>query len=70
MDLTDRYGSPQFNIITPICRVCKNSIDWGKCKIYGDRPKEYMYAKKYDCPNRDIDKKNRWYFNVKDKINF
>ena len=57
-----------FNIITPICKICKNSIDNGKCKKYGERPKEYMYAKQYDCPHRDIDEKNKWYDKVKDKI--
>lgn len=69
MGLDDRYGIPHFEIMIPICKVCKNLINEdGTCKVYGDRPKEYMYAKKYDCPHRDIDEKNKWYVKVKDKI--
>lgn len=64
-----KENDPHFYIITPICKVCKNLINEdGNCKVYGNRPKEYMYAQKYDCPHRDIDEKNKWYDNVKDKI--
>lgn len=69
MGLDDRYGIPHLEITIPICKVCKNLINEdGKCKVYGNRPKEYMYAQKYDCPHRDIDEKNKWYDKVKDKI--
>lgn len=62
-------NDPHFDIITPICKVCKNFEEGFKCKVYGDRPKEYGYAKKYDCPKRDIDKSSYWYNNIKDKLN-
>jgi len=62
-------NDPQFEVITPICKVCRNMIDNGNCKVYGERPREYKYAKKYDCPKRDIDENSYWYFNVKDKLN-
>lgn len=58
MGLDDRYGISHLEITIPVCKVCKNLINEdGICKVYGDRPKEYMYAKKYDCPHRDIDEK-------------
>lgn len=57
-------NDPHFDIITPICKVCKNSIDGGKCKIYGDRPQEYKYAKKYDCPNKVLDRLNIAYKDI------
>lgn len=63
-----KENDPHFDIITPICKVCKNSIDNGKCKKYGERPKEYKYAFSYDCPYKDIDKNNYWYDNIKEKL--
>ena len=27
-----------------MCKACKNFIYGGKCKKYGERPKEYKYA--------------------------
>lgn len=63
-----KENDPHFDIITPICKVCKNSIEGGKCKIYGERPYDYKYAKKYDCPKRDLDENDTWFFNVKDKL--
>jgi hypothetical protein len=61
-------NDPHFEIITPICKACKNTtVDW-KCKCYGDIPKEYKYGKKYDCPYKDIDKDNMNYKYIKDKI--
>ena len=62
-------NDPHFDVITPICKACRNFEKGFKCKIYGDRPKEYGYAKKYDCPKRDIDKNNINYEDIKDKLN-
>lgn len=63
-----KENDPQFYVITPICKVCKNSIGIGKCKKYGESPKEYKYAKSYECQYRDIDENSYWYFNVKEKL--
>ena len=63
-----KENDPQFYVITPICKVCKNSIGIGKCKKYGEAPKEYTYAKSYECSYRDIDENSYWYFNVKEKL--
>ncbi|MEG2645514.1 MAG: hypothetical protein RSA08_00570 [Clostridia bacterium] len=61
-------NDPYFEVITPVCKACSNYIANGKCKVYGERPKEYCYAKKYDCPKRDIDINNINYRAVKDKL--
>lgn len=63
-----KENDPHFEVITPVCKACKNFIQGFKCKIYGDRPKEYGYAKRYDCPKRDIDKNNINYKDIKDKL--
>ncbi len=63
-----RTNDPFFEVITPVCKACRNFIKNGKCKIYGERPNEYKYATKYDCPQRDIDKNNINYKYVKDKL--
>ena len=38
-------------------------------QIYLEERPEGGYAKKYDCPKRDIDKSSYWYNNIKDKLN-
>lgn len=63
-----KENDPNFDVITPVCKACKNFIEGWKCKVYGDRPKEYGYGKKYDCPNRDIDESNINYKYIKEKI--
>lgn len=62
-------NDPHFDVITPVCKVCNHFIKGFKCRVYGDRPKEYGYAKRYDCPKRDIDKNNINYKYIKDKLN-
>lgn len=61
-------NDPHFEIITPVCKACRNFIVQGKCKIYGERPKEYAYAKRYDCPKRDIDINSISYKDIRDKL--
>lgn len=61
-------NDPHFKVITPICKACRNFIKNGKCKVYGERPKNYAYAQKYDCPERDIDINNINYEAIKDKL--
>lgn len=63
-----KENDPVFNVITPVCKACKNLIERGKCKVYGERPKEYKWGEKYDCPKRDIDKNNMNYDYIKDKL--
>ena len=46
-------------ITFPICKSCKYSDfhtdSWNpKCAIYGDMPKDYMNAHKFDCPRYEI----------------
>ena len=62
-------NDPHFEVITPICKACKNFVKGFKCKMYGNRPKEYGYGEKYDCPKMDIDKNNMNYKYIKDKLN-
>lgn len=61
-------NDPCFDVITPICKACRNFIKDGKCKSYGEIPKEYKYAKKYSCPKSEIEKNNINYKYIKDKI--
>ena len=61
-------NDPVFEIITPICKACKNMQADLRCKIYGSIPKEYKYAKEYNCPHRDIDENNINYKDIKNKI--
>lgn len=61
-------NDPHFEVITPVCKACKNILSDWKCKAYGERPKEYAYGKKYNCPKRDIDKNNMNYDYIKDKL--
>ena len=62
-------NDPHFDVITPICIVCKNyNIEKSVCKEYDDIPLDFKYAKRYDCPKRDIDKANYWYDNVRNKL--
>lgn len=61
-------NDPHFEVITPICKACRNFVKGGKCKVFGERPKEYKYAERYDCPKRDIDKNNMNYKDIKDKL--
>lgn len=64
-------NDPHFKIITPVCKACRNLINQNiknDCKIYCERPKEYAYAKRYDCPERDIDINSINYDAVKDKL--
>ena len=61
-------NDPHFEVITPICKACRNAIPGWKCSIYGERPKEYKYAERYDCPKRDIDKNNMNYEDIKNKL--
>ncbi len=63
-----KENDPQFEIITPVCKVCKNTTPEWNCKCYGEMPKEYKYGKKYDCPNLDLDKTALSYNRIKDKI--
>lgn len=63
-----KENDPVFDVITPVCKSCKNILSDWKCKIYGERPKEYAYGEKSDCPKRDIDKNNRNYKYIKDKL--
>lgn len=47
------------SVTAPICKSCKFSdfktdIWHPKCKKYGDIPKEYMAARKFDCPEYEI----------------
>ena len=63
-----RANDPHFDIITPLCKVCKNSQDNFKCKKYGTKPTEYGYGEKYDCPYLDLDKTALSYKRIKDKI--
>ncbi len=63
-----KKNDPHFDIITPICKACKNFEEGFKCKVYGERPKEYGYAKKYNCPRKNIDKNNINYKYIKDKL--
>lgn len=63
-----RENDPHFEVITPICKVCKNSENKFKCKKYGTRPKEYGYGKKYDCPYLNLDKSSLSYKYIKEKL--
>lgn len=63
-----KANDPHFDIITPICKACRNFMEGFKCKKYGERPKEYGYGRKYDCPYRDIDIDNMNYPDIKDKL--
>lgn len=63
-----KENDPHFEIIRPLCKVCKNSEENFKCKKYGNKPKEYGYGKKYDCPYLDLDKTAVSYKYIKDKI--
>ena len=38
-----RENDPHFDIITPVCKACRNFQEGFRCKVYGDRPKEYGY---------------------------
>lgn len=67
-DLDDRYGHPVFDVIVPICSVCKNAMANKKCKFYGDCPSDYVYGNKYDCTHKDINTEDIWYQKIKDKI--
>lgn len=56
----------------PLCHACENAeFDQEGhetlCKVCGKIPKEYMKAKKYDCPNFD-NENNGWYQLIKDKV--
>ena len=64
-----KENDPHFEVTTPICKVCKNFIKGFKCKVYGDRPKEFGYGKKYNCPKCDLDKNNIDYNKIKNKLN-
>lgn len=59
-------NDPVFDVITPICKACRNFEKGSKCKVFGERPKEYKWAEKYDCPKIDIDKNYKY---IKDKLN-
>lgn len=63
-----KENDPHFEIITPICKACRNFLKNSTCIKYGERPKEYKYGKKYDCPYADIDKSNVNYNDIKNKI--
>lgn len=56
----------------PLCDACKKSDfdendDLTLCKAYGEIPKKYMKAQKYDCPYFD-NRNNGWYQLIKDKV--
>lgn len=61
-------NAPIFEVIMPVCKACRNLVKDGTCKEYGERPKDYAYAYKYDCPHRDIDENNMNYPAIKDKL--
>ena len=64
-----KENDPHFIVTTPVCKVCRNLLDNGKCKAYGERPKEYKWADKYDCPKRDIDTSKKDYTLLELNIN-
>ena len=66
---TEKYKYQDEVLLKRNTKFFVNFEEGFKCKVYGDRPKEYGYAKKYDCPKRDIDKSSYWYNNIKDKLN-
>lgn len=61
-------NDPHFDVTMPVCKACKNLVENGSCKAYSERPREYKWAEKYDCPKRDIDKNNINYKYIKDKL--
>ncbi len=63
-----KENDPKFEIIIPLCKVCKNSEENFKCKKYKIKPKEYGYGEKYDCPYLDLDKNSLGYKYIKNKI--
>lgn len=61
-------NDPQFDVVVPICKAFKNLLENGTCKVCDERPREYKWAEKYNCPKRNIDKSNINYKYIKDNL--
>jgi hypothetical protein len=56
--MIDRFESTpnEMTLLTPICKVCKNKIDFYECKKFDEIPKKYRLAESHGCPYVLLDK--------------
>ncbi|MDD6880843.1 MAG: hypothetical protein PUE18_04640 [Firmicutes bacterium] len=59
-DVSHGFRVPVTGVVMmiPQCNVCTNWNGRGKCKVYGETPKEYMNGESHSCEKAILDKEN------------